>query len=77
MARIYIVSLMLVFTLSFSITVFSATLEKIFLPSPGPHTTTFDSSGRGPYIGVTDGRIFRYNKSINTLDFYAVTAPNR
>ncbi|XP_062116810.1 protein STRICTOSIDINE SYNTHASE-LIKE 12-like [Humulus lupulus] len=51
--------------------------QKLDLPSTstGPETITFDSVGRGPYTGISDGRIVRYNGS-NFIEVY-ITSPNR
>ena len=41
----------------------------------GPESVTFDSEGRGPYVGVADGRVLFWNGTSWT-DF-AYTSPNR
>ncbi|CAI9113426.1 OLC1v1014029C1 [Oldenlandia corymbosa var. corymbosa] len=53
--------------------------EKISLP---PNTTTtggftFDLFNGGPYIGVVDGRILKYNKLRRTFEDFAYTSPDR
>eukprot|EP00252_Welwitschia_mirabilis_P021752 TRINITY_DN5674_c1_g1_i3.p1 TRINITY_DN5674_c1_g1~~TRINITY_DN5674_c1_g1_i3.p1 ORF type:complete len:397 (-),score=32.56 TRINITY_DN5674_c1_g1_i3:158-1348(-) len=43
----------------------------------GPESLAFDSLGRGPYTGISDGRIIRWESSdVGWIDF-AATAPNR
>ncbi|CAI9113425.1 OLC1v1014028C1 [Oldenlandia corymbosa var. corymbosa] len=53
--------------------------EKISLP---PNTTTtgsftFGLFNEGPYIGVVDGRILKYNKLSRTFEDFAYTSPDR
>ncbi|CAI9113411.1 OLC1v1014008C2 [Oldenlandia corymbosa var. corymbosa] len=53
--------------------------EKIPLP-PKVTTTggfTFDLFNKGPYIGVLDGRILKYNKIRRTFEDFAYTSPDR
>ncbi|KAF7838581.1 protein STRICTOSIDINE SYNTHASE-LIKE 12 [Senna tora] len=54
--------------------------SRLQLPSPltGPESLAFDSSGAGPYTGVSDGRIFKYvgAESGGFVEF-AYTTPNR
>ncbi|CAI9099669.1 OLC1v1036525C1 [Oldenlandia corymbosa var. corymbosa] len=51
------------------------------IPTPtgtvGPETIKFDRSGAGPYTGVSDGRIVRWNSTQNRWINFAVTTPNR
>ncbi|KAL5544841.1 hypothetical protein UlMin_008625 [Ulmus minor] len=51
--------------------------QKLPLPSTstGPESIAFDSLNRGPYTGISDGRVVRYNGT-NFVD-YCITAPNR
>lgn len=43
----------------------------------GPESIAFDPDGRGPYVGVSDGRIVRWDRDrLRWVDF-AVTSPNR
>ena len=48
------------------------------LPSAaGPESFTFDCKGEGPYTGVSDGRIFKYEGYKKGWVEFAVTTPNR
>ncbi|XP_062115809.1 protein STRICTOSIDINE SYNTHASE-LIKE 12-like [Humulus lupulus] len=51
--------------------------RKLDLPSTsvGPSGIAFDSLGRGPYTGISDGRIVKYNTS-NFIQVY-ITSPQR
>ncbi|XP_062114901.1 protein STRICTOSIDINE SYNTHASE-LIKE 12-like [Humulus lupulus] len=51
--------------------------QKLDLPSTsvGPDSITFDSFGRGPYTGISDGRIVKYNTSY-FVEVY-ITSPHR
>lgn len=43
----------------------------------GPESLVFDNEGRGPYTGVSDGRVLRWDgPDVGWTDF-AVTSPNR
>lgn len=42
----------------------------------GPESLTFDSQGRGPYTGVSDGRIVRYNGPQAGWSTFAYTSRN-
>jgi len=54
-------------------------LNKLQLPSPvtGPESLAFDRNGRGPYVGSSDGRIFKYISPDEGFKEYAFTSPNR
>ncbi|KAK3037106.1 hypothetical protein RJ639_028945 [Escallonia herrerae] len=54
-----------------------ANLEKLPLPSPGPETFAFDGNGGGPYTGISDGRIVKYEGPTTGFVDFAYTAPNR
>lgn len=43
----------------------------------GPESLTFDAQGRGPYTGVSDGRILRYNGPELGWTTFAYTSTNR
>eukprot|EP01018_Ginkgo_biloba_P038778 Gb_09097 [translate_table: standard] len=43
----------------------------------GPESLAFDSQGRGPYTGVSDGRILRWDGSDVRWTEFAITSPNR
>ena len=55
----------------------SSSFTEIDLPltAVGPFAVAFDSIGRGPYTGISDGRIVRYI-GYSFAD-YATTSPNR
>ncbi|CAH9082150.1 unnamed protein product [Cuscuta europaea] len=60
----------------------SATLEdyhQLNLPTGvvGPESLAFDCNGQGPYTGVSDGRILRWNASNQDWVEFAITSPNR
>ena len=54
-------------------------LSKLQLPSPltGPVALAFDKNGSGPYVGSSDGRIFKYNGPNEGFQEYAYTSPIR
>ncbi|GMN57983.1 hypothetical protein TIFTF001_027077 [Ficus carica] len=56
-----------------------STFQKLNLPSTsvGPESITFDSIGRGPYTGISDGRIVRYDKHNSRFVNFAYTSQNR
>ncbi len=56
----------------------SLVFTKIPLPAgvTGPESFAFDSLGGGPYTGVSDGRILKYQGRAGFTDF-AYTAPTR
>ncbi|KAM6593763.1 hypothetical protein CsatA_001466 [Cannabis sativa] len=78
-----IINIMIAFLfLSFSIhiVISQSTLnnfQRLYLPSTsvGPEAIIFDSLGRGPYTGISDGRIIKYNGSSFTEVY--ITSPNR
>lgn len=41
----------------------------------GPESIVFDPLGRGPYVGIADGRILFWNG--HSWDNFAYTSPNR
>lgn len=43
----------------------------------GPESLAFDSQGRGPYTGVSDGRILRYDGPELGWTTFAYTSQNR
>ncbi|CAH9081663.1 unnamed protein product [Cuscuta epithymum] len=43
----------------------------------GPESIAFDCNGRGPYVGVSDGRILRWEESIRDWTEFAVMTHNR
>ncbi|XP_057785093.1 protein STRICTOSIDINE SYNTHASE-LIKE 2-like [Salvia miltiorrhiza] len=55
--------------------------DAVVLPMPGgavgPESFTFDSRGGGPYTGVSDGRIIRWQANESRWVDFAVTSPKR
>ncbi|XP_075484683.1 strictosidine synthase-like [Primulina tabacum] len=51
--------------------------EKIQLPTPGSEAYAFDSKNRGPYTGLNDGRIVKYEGPEFGFVEFASTSPNR
>ncbi|CAH9082156.1 unnamed protein product [Cuscuta europaea] len=53
--------------------------DELVLPTGvvGPESLSFDCVGQGPYAGVSDGRILRWNGSNQNWIEFAVTTPNR
>ena len=54
-------------------------LNRLRLPSPltGPESLAFDRNGEGPYVGGSDGRIFKYaGPNVGFIE-YAYTSPIR
>jgi len=43
----------------------------------GPESLTFDAQGRGPYTGVSDGRVLRYDGPEIGWTTFAYTSTNR
>ncbi|KAJ1428131.1 Strictosidine synthase, conserved region [Sesbania bispinosa] len=57
----------------------SRLLNRLYLPSSltGPMSLAFDSIGGGPYTGVSDGRILKYDESNACFLEFAHTSPDR
>uniref|UniRef100_UPI0005C9504E protein STRICTOSIDINE SYNTHASE-LIKE 10-like n=1 Tax=Fragaria vesca subsp. vesca TaxID=101020 RepID=UPI0005C9504E len=53
--------------------------HKIELPkgAVGPESVAFDCSGKGPYVGVSDGRILKWQGPLWGWTEYAFTSPTR
>ncbi|XP_054823066.1 protein STRICTOSIDINE SYNTHASE-LIKE 10-like [Prosopis cineraria] len=52
--------------------------EVIRLPGvTGPESLAFDCNGDGPYVGVSDGRILRWNRTLKQWFEFALTSPHR
>lgn len=43
----------------------------------GPESLAFDAEGRGPYTGVADGRVMRWNGPDEGWSEFAITSPKR
>ncbi|XP_074293599.1 protein STRICTOSIDINE SYNTHASE-LIKE 10-like [Silene latifolia] len=43
----------------------------------GPEAIAFDCKGEGPYVGISDGRILKWQGEHISWTLFAVTAPNR
>ncbi|EXC25148.1 Strictosidine synthase 1 [Morus notabilis] len=56
-----------------------STFRKLNLPttSVGPEPIDFDALGRGPYTGISDGRIVRYDKRTSSFVDFAFASQNR
>ncbi|XP_059639506.1 strictosidine synthase-like [Cornus florida] len=70
----------LVICLPFSMGLFYPAFNKLQLPSTsiGPVSSAFDLFGGGPYVGISDGRIVKYQgPPTNTFIDYAFDTPNR
>uniref|UniRef100_A0A0R0K8U5 Strictosidine synthase conserved region domain-containing protein n=1 Tax=Glycine max TaxID=3847 RepID=A0A0R0K8U5_SOYBN len=54
-------------------------LHRLFFPSSltGPQSLAFDSIGGGPYTGVSDGRILKYEETYSGFVEFAYTLQNR
>ncbi|KAA8541132.1 hypothetical protein F0562_025122 [Nyssa sinensis] len=54
-------------------------LDKLQLspPAMGPEALAFDLEGKGPYTGVADGRVLKYQRSIPGFVEFATTSPHR
>ncbi|XP_061348793.1 protein STRICTOSIDINE SYNTHASE-LIKE 12-like [Gastrolobium bilobum] len=54
-------------------------LDRLFLPSSltGPESLAFDSIGGGPYTGVSDGRILKYENPNSGFVEFAHISPDR
>ncbi|XP_068642039.1 protein STRICTOSIDINE SYNTHASE-LIKE 10-like [Aristolochia californica] len=48
-----------------------------FTGAVGPESVVFDNAGGGPYTGVSDGRILKWDGSANRWEEFAVLTPNR
>lgn len=53
--------------------------SKIQMPPgvTGPESAAFDAAGGGPYVSVTDGRVLKWDSTLNVFVEFAYTAPNR
>ncbi|CAA0833086.1 Protein STRICTOSIDINE SYNTHASE-LIKE 12 [Striga hermonthica] len=51
--------------------------KRLQLPSPGCEAYAFDSDNGGPYTGLNDGRIVKYQGPNTGFVEYATTVPNR
>ncbi|CAI9099727.1 OLC1v1036590C1 [Oldenlandia corymbosa var. corymbosa] len=52
--------------------------QRLSIPgASGPESLAFDPAGVGPYTGVSDGRIIKWNATLNSWVNFAVTTPNR
>ena len=47
------------------------------LDAVGPESLAFDKHGEGPYTGVSDGRIIKWQRNENRWINFAVTTPHR
>lgn len=65
--------------LSSIVTASNRLLDRLYLPSSltGPESLAFDSIGGGPYTGVSDGRIFKYEGSNGGFLEFAHVTPDR
>ncbi|XP_050238081.1 protein STRICTOSIDINE SYNTHASE-LIKE 12-like [Mercurialis annua] len=56
-----------------------ASFERLYLPTPlvGPESLAFDWNGGGPYTGVSDGRILKYQGPNLNFTEFAYTTQNR
>lgn len=43
----------------------------------GPESLAFDARGRGPYTGLSDGRVVRWDGPAAGWSLFATTSPNR
>ncbi|XP_024929769.3 protein STRICTOSIDINE SYNTHASE-LIKE 10-like [Ziziphus jujuba] len=52
---------------------------KLSLPpnTTGPESLAFDRSGSGPYTGISDGRVLKYNPKSGTFAEFATVSSNR
>ena len=76
-AMISIFRLILFFSIPHEVLTLSS-FTKLQLPSNviGPDSLAFDQQGGGPYTGVSDGRILKYEGSSSGFTEYAYTTPN-
>ena len=53
--------------------------SQLELPSSvfGPESVAFDCHGKGPYVGVSDGRILKWQEADRAWTEFAVTSPRR
>ncbi|KAK0575172.1 hypothetical protein LWI29_034992 [Acer saccharum] len=52
--------------------------EQVMLPGViGPESIAFDCHGKGPYVGVSDGRILKWQGSPPGWTQFAITSSNR
>ncbi|XP_050236452.2 protein STRICTOSIDINE SYNTHASE-LIKE 10-like [Mercurialis annua] len=82
MASSMVVMVLNIFLILFSLlpyVVFSYSFSRLNLPSPaiGSDSTAFDALGQGPYTGVADGRILKYQGPNVGFQDYAFDTPNR
>ena len=56
-----------------------STFNKLALPPnvAGPQSAAFDRGGKGPYVGVADGRILIWEGPTTGFVDFAYTSPNR
>ncbi|PNX72211.1 strictosidine synthase 1-like protein [Trifolium pratense] len=59
--------------------VYCKLLDRFYLPSSltGPESLAFDSIGGGPYTGVSDGRILKYDEECSCFLEFAHISPDR
>jgi len=64
---------------SSSIVAYCRLLDRLYLPSPltGPESLAFNSIGEGPYTGVSDGRILKYDEECSCFLEFAHISPDR
>jgi hypothetical protein len=62
-----------------SIVVYCKLLDRFYLPSSltGPESLAFDSIGGGPYTGVSDGRILKFDQECSCFLEFAHISPER
>ncbi|KAI9173400.1 hypothetical protein LWI28_000722 [Acer negundo] len=73
-------SIIVILLFSYPCMVLSAlSFTRLPLPtrSMGPESIIFDSSGGGPYTGITDGRILKYQGPLRGFSDFAITVANR
>lgn len=64
---------------SSSIVAYCKLLDRLYLPPSltGPESLAFDSIGGGPYTGVSDGRILKYDEECSCFLEFAHISPYR
>nr|QWX38543.1 strictosidine synthase 2 [Camptotheca acuminata] len=73
-------SMLSIFILYFScrsMVISAASFEALPLPAAGPESFDFTLAGQGPFTGIADGRIVKYEESTIGFVDYGYTAPNR